>query len=114
MIAAIGYLWRGQGVTVNLLFDCEEARGLGIEGHVCELQLLLRDAPFLRVRLAPLPCSALCASVPFVRCAHLHPPTHTLPPSLVTDAQLSFSRLVDRAGISAAPSTCLTDMSLIP
>jgi hypothetical protein len=31
-----------QGVVVNLLFDTAEARQLGIEGHVCELQLITR------------------------------------------------------------------------
>ncbi len=30
-----------QGVIVNLRVDTEEARALGVETHVCELQLLL-------------------------------------------------------------------------
>ncbi len=34
---------RGQGVCVNLRFDTAEARALGVENHVCELQLLLAD-----------------------------------------------------------------------
>ena len=32
-----------QGVIVNLVFDSEETRELGISGHVCELQLVTRD-----------------------------------------------------------------------
>ena len=32
-----------QGVVVNLVFDSEETRELGISGHVCELQLVTRD-----------------------------------------------------------------------
>ena len=36
----------GQGVVVNVLFVCEGARAMGIDGHVCELQLVLRDCPF--------------------------------------------------------------------
>ncbi len=35
-----------QGVLVNLRFVCEEARMMGIDGHVCELQLVLQDFPF--------------------------------------------------------------------
>ncbi len=31
-----------QCVVVNLRFDCAETRRLGVEGHVCELQLALR------------------------------------------------------------------------
>ncbi len=29
-----------QGIVVNLIFDSEETRQLGIDRHVCELQLL--------------------------------------------------------------------------
>ena len=32
----------GQGVVLNLVFDTADARRLGIEGHVCELQLTTR------------------------------------------------------------------------
>ena len=31
-----------QSVVVNLRFDCAETRRLGVEGHVCELQLVPR------------------------------------------------------------------------
>ena len=31
-----------QAVLVNLRLDCEAARRLGVETHVCELQLLLK------------------------------------------------------------------------
>ena len=33
---------RGQGVVVNLRFDDAAAWALGVEGHVCELQLTTR------------------------------------------------------------------------
>ena len=32
-----------QAVIVNLCMNSEETRGLGVENHVCELQLVLRD-----------------------------------------------------------------------
>ena len=30
---------RRQAVVVNLRFECDETRRLGLEGHICELQL---------------------------------------------------------------------------
>ncbi len=39
-----GRAW--QGVVVNVRFVCERALAMGIDGHVCELQLFLRDCPF--------------------------------------------------------------------
>ena len=32
-----------QGIVLNLLFDSEMTRRLGVETHVCELQLVLRS-----------------------------------------------------------------------
>ena len=32
-----------QGIVVSLVFDSEHTRELGIDGHVCELQLVTRD-----------------------------------------------------------------------
>jgi hypothetical protein len=37
-------------VAVNLCLDTEETRRLGAEGHVCELQLMLRPFAELKVR----------------------------------------------------------------
>jgi hypothetical protein len=36
-------------VAVNLCVDSAEARALGVEGHVCELQLLLLPIDALKV-----------------------------------------------------------------
>ena len=38
-----------QGVVVNFRLDTVEARLLGLECHVAELQLVFRDFPFLKV-----------------------------------------------------------------
>jgi hypothetical protein len=44
VLRAIRTWW--QGVVVNVRFVREEARVMGIDGHVCELQLVLLDHPF--------------------------------------------------------------------
>ena len=48
---------RDQAVVVNLRLDSDETRLLGVEGHVCELQLLLAalEPPEVRVRVCG-PC----------------------------------------------------------
>ena len=38
-----------QAVLVNLRFDNPDTRRLGLEGHVCELQLLLQQFAELQV-----------------------------------------------------------------
>ncbi len=44
----------GQAVVVNLVFDTTEVRRLGIEGHVCELQLTTRGfADRAQVQIRP-------------------------------------------------------------
>ena len=47
---------RRQAVVVNLRLDSEQTRALGLENHVCELQLVLRGfAPAQAIRRARSP-----------------------------------------------------------
>ena len=57
--------WGGPGVVMNLVFDTTETQRLGIEGHVCELQLTTRGfAERAQVRIGPVHTDGL-----LVRCA---------------------------------------------
>ena len=42
-----------QAVIVNLRIETDEARRLGLENHVCEVQLLMRPFAPLPVRVEP-------------------------------------------------------------
>ena len=41
-----------QGIVINFCVDTEETRHLGIENHVCEVQLVLRGLAPIQVTLS--------------------------------------------------------------